>query len=505
MSTEQLPHRFADPLGSNRMLSLSEEAHVRSSYWKANSNISRLDVQINDLLLRRRALCNYRQMLVTLLSPIRRLPPELLGEIFRYCLPQNYDEKGAHKAVMLPSHVCKHWRDVALSTPTLWTNIVLRVTDETFESRVALVTAWFSRSGGLPLSFTLEGQENVLPILSFLLQYCNRWQYINLSVPSETLRCLEAAKGHLKGLETMVINDRYIWLRDTSYSVEHIFESAPRLRKVSLNSRFVWNDGSWAQLTELDTGYVSYTVGNCLALMQSMRNLQKLKICIGSGAVEEHRHSIFSHPLVSLHFLGAQPARGMLFDYITLPSLRDLSVGEIDFEWPQSRFISFLRRSSSPLERFSFGVPEEDGGIWDDIMIQIMQHIPSLHSLCLVYNWSEGDGGSFLKRLSPRRLDNGQLDCLIPMLETISFQLDCQLIRPDYGALRDMIVLRCSLADNTNTGDNISDPIERIQKVEVKCFYDQSWEKDDATWYGEVSAMLAPLQEVVDTVRVVIY
>src|SRR3984885_8964598 len=172
MNTEQLPHRFALPLGSNRMLSSSD---IRSSYWKTNSSISQLDVHINALLLRRRALCNYRQMLVTLLSPVRRLPPELLGEIFRYCLPQNYHEKGAHKAVMLPSHVCKHWRDVALSTPTLWTNVVLHVTNETFESQAALVTAWFSRSGGLPLSFALEGRENVLPILAFLLQYCNRW------------------------------------------------------------------------------------------------------------------------------------------------------------------------------------------------------------------------------------------------------------------------------------------------------------------------------------------
>src|ERR1700733_15289970 len=186
MNTEQLPHRFALPLGSNRMLSSSD---IRSSYWKTNSSISQLDVHINALLLRRRALCNYRQMLVTLLSPIRRLPPELLGEIFRYCLPQNYHEKGDHKAVMLPSHVCKHWRDVALSTPTLWTNIDLRVTNETLESRAALVITWFARSGSsLSLSFTLSGQENVLPILAFLLQYSNRWQCINLFVPSETLR-----------------------------------------------------------------------------------------------------------------------------------------------------------------------------------------------------------------------------------------------------------------------------------------------------------------------------
>jgi F-box-like len=498
MSIEQLPHRFADPLGSNRMLSSSEEALIRSSYWETNSSISRLDVQINDLLLRRRALCNYRQMLVTLLSPVRRLPSELLGEIFCYCLPQNYDEEGAHKAVMLPSHVCKHWRDVALSTPTLWTNIVLRVTDETFESQAALVTAWFSRSGDLPLSFTLEGQENVLPILAFLLQYCSRWQHINFTVPSNTLRCLEAAKGHLQRLETLRMNDVY---GGTPYSVEHIFELAPRLRMASLSCQIVWNSGSWGQLTELNAGYASYTIGDCLVLLQSTRNLQKLRICIGSGVVEGHRHSVFSHPLVSLCVLGpgleTTPARGMLFDYITLPSLRDLTVGEITPEWPQFQFISFLERSSCPLQSFSFGVPEEDNVMWDDNMIQIMQYIPSLHSLCLWYDWCEVGGSSFFERLSPRIMDNGEVNCLIPKLKTISIQLNSQLFVPDYWALRKMIVSRV----------NISGPIERIQKVEVECTYDDFLDDGDGgeRWYKEVSETLAPLQQVVETVQVFIY
>ena len=134
MTAEQLTHCFADPLRSNRMLSPSEEAVTRTSYWETDSSISRLDVEIKELQLRRHALCNHRQMLATLLSPVRRLAPELLGEIFRHCLPQDYHENGAHKAVMLPSHVCKHWRDVALPTPALWTNFVLRVTDETSES-----------------------------------------------------------------------------------------------------------------------------------------------------------------------------------------------------------------------------------------------------------------------------------------------------------------------------------------------------------------------------------
>jgi hypothetical protein len=81
----------------------------------------------------------------------------------------------------------------------------------------------------------------------------------------------------------------------------------------------------------------------------------------------------------------------------------------------------------------------------------------------------------------------------------------CQLITPDYEALKEMIVLRCSLAHNTNTGDNTSGPIERIQKVEVECSYDESLDSvDDTMWYEEVCEILAPLQEVVDVVQVVI-
>jgi hypothetical protein len=109
----------------------------------------------------------------------------------------------------------------------------------------------------------------------------------------------------------------------------------------------------------------------------------------------------------------------------------------------------------------------------------------------------------FLEWLSPRILHNGQVDCLIPKLKTIFIQLDNQLVTPRYEILTEMILSRCSLAQITNAG-NISGPIERIQEVEVKCFYEEFEDgKDDTKWYKEVSEMLAPLQGVVDTVRVV--
>ena len=337
--------------------------------------------------------------------------------------------------------------------------------------------------------------------MTFLLQYCNRWQYVDLHIPFKTLRCLEAAKGHLQRLETIRIN---VMSYGTPYSVDHIFESAPRLRKVSLSGHLIWNGlgGSWAQLTKLDAGYVAYMVGDCLALLKSMKSLQKLRICIEGGVIEGHHHFDFSH-LVSLCILGT--GHQMLWDHITLPNLRDLSVGEIDSEWPHFEFISFLERSLSPIQHFSSGVPEEADDMWNDTMIQILQHIPSLHSLCLVYSWC-GYEYSFFERLSPRILENGQVHCLIPELNIISIQLGCQLITPDYGALKEMIVSRGLLAHNTNASDNISRPIERIQKVEVECSYDESLDAvDDTMWHNEVSDILAPLQEVVDMVQVCIH
>jgi hypothetical protein len=199
--------------------------------------------------------------LITHSSPSTRIT----GRNFLLLSPRDYHEESTHKAVMLPSHVCNHWRGVASSTPILWTNIILRVTDETFESRAALVTTWFSRSGGSPLSFTLEGCQNIQPILAFLLQYCNRWQYIILRVPFETLRCFDSAKGHLQLLATVRIDS----VRgNTSYSIGDVFESAPKLRKISLNCRLICNNlsGSWIHLTELDAVHV-YTVTDCIAML----------------------------------------------------------------------------------------------------------------------------------------------------------------------------------------------------------------------------------------------
>lgn len=54
------------------------------------------------------------------------LIPEVPGEIFYLCLPPYMDPRlfRTREARGL-MRVCKHWRDVALGTPTFWTDIAM--------------------------------------------------------------------------------------------------------------------------------------------------------------------------------------------------------------------------------------------------------------------------------------------------------------------------------------------------------------------------------------------
>ncbi|KAH8091709.1 hypothetical protein BXZ70DRAFT_1067283 [Cristinia sonorae] len=60
-------------------------------------------------------------------TPIFRLPPELLAKIFLFCIPvvdrntQQYDASW-----ISITYVCHYWREVALHAPSLWTDIFVR-------------------------------------------------------------------------------------------------------------------------------------------------------------------------------------------------------------------------------------------------------------------------------------------------------------------------------------------------------------------------------------------
>ena len=123
--------------------------------------------------------------LLNAVATINTLPPELLAHIFTLYAtetvriasisifeayePFNYPSA---RAALRLSEVCKHWRDVSLTTPSLWSGVICGGTDAT------PFTRYLQRSKSIPLHAIIKGDlETVEEILD---TYPSRIQHLLL-------------------------------------------------------------------------------------------------------------------------------------------------------------------------------------------------------------------------------------------------------------------------------------------------------------------------------------
>ncbi|KAK7022456.1 hypothetical protein R3P38DRAFT_1118827 [Favolaschia claudopus] len=134
-----------------------------------SSEIEAQKAILDDLIGRR---SRAQRNLNAVLDPMARLPLELQSKIFVHCLC-SYEDEGASRpdpklAPMLVSNVCQLWRDIALSTPELWTHLRMEGSPRG-ENHSQFYEIWLERSGPLPVSLTLastsvlaEGVKHVI-------------------------------------------------------------------------------------------------------------------------------------------------------------------------------------------------------------------------------------------------------------------------------------------------------------------------------------------------------
>ncbi|KAF9002880.1 hypothetical protein BDQ17DRAFT_1356254 [Cyathus striatus] len=203
---------FKGHLHTNYVPSIFEVHHIqqllRTIY---NEELSSIDAEIHQLQQQLNILFSKRDMLAkdidahkALTSPIRRLPPEVLQEIFMACLPDDRNPcMAASEAPMLLTRICNSWYKVAVSTPGLWAriHIVLPTASsngidlsEKIQQRQVVVNEWLARSRSCPLSISVyqafsfsrtyrSSTTEKLHILFFqntLIAHAQRWYDINL-------------------------------------------------------------------------------------------------------------------------------------------------------------------------------------------------------------------------------------------------------------------------------------------------------------------------------------
>lgn len=112
------------------------------------------------------------QSIHNLVAPINSLPPELLNMIFS-CVE---DASTENTDLISVTHVCRHWRDIALHAPILWTRIALKHPEG--------VRTFLDRSKALPLRVSLSTEK--LPIVATvrsLTAEIHRTRVLRVSIP----------------------------------------------------------------------------------------------------------------------------------------------------------------------------------------------------------------------------------------------------------------------------------------------------------------------------------
>ncbi|KAJ6508274.1 hypothetical protein C8R45DRAFT_966808 [Mycena sanguinolenta] len=129
-----------------------------------------------------------------LISPMRCIPQDVLLEIFFACLPSEHNALiDPAEAPLVLGHICRHWREVAHSTPMLWSSIHIPSLDYGFTAHDILlqfewiVKAWLERSDPCPLSVSFYGELRYMdlteghPLIFQLLSVSRRLRHLELT------------------------------------------------------------------------------------------------------------------------------------------------------------------------------------------------------------------------------------------------------------------------------------------------------------------------------------
>ncbi|KAJ6571233.1 hypothetical protein B0H19DRAFT_987847 [Mycena capillaripes] len=199
---------FARHLHTNYVPSDTEVKCIEEHLLPHRLELLRLERLIQDLCSQRTKILHYINVHKALISPARRLPADIVQEIFLACLPtQRNSVMSSKDAPLILTRICSGWRAVALSTPALWASLHLPLEFIFQKNLKTPVIEWLERAGRHPLSLSIMEPpnlalwENTAPndveaVVGGLIHRADRWHAVELSVHSASgLRLFGAVKA----------------------------------------------------------------------------------------------------------------------------------------------------------------------------------------------------------------------------------------------------------------------------------------------------------------------
>ncbi|KAJ6594565.1 hypothetical protein B0H19DRAFT_1056835 [Mycena capillaripes] len=483
---------FASKLGTNYCPQDEELAQINDLLIEPRLRLKRLDDEIttmqkaiDKLSEERDTLTAYLEAHLALASPLRRLPLDIIEEIFMACLPTNRNcVMSALEAPVILGRICSSWRTISLSTPRLWSR--LHIVEPTrpymynssyvpkpgaFEAKVAqrleVANIWLRRSGNCPLSISLESNldqgrtppftpslsaPNTELFMNVIISFASRWQNIRLILPPVALEAL----SRLTESDVPLLQHLKLVQRPDSHShpTTHLSHSSvlhgPSISKFSISGSSVdFRDLPlrWNQLTALSlmgSAWGLSGVHTCQAILEILSKCPKLQTC--KMQLQDSPESLSAHiiecPLLRTLILQCtgDPLQTSchLLSRLSLPDLRDFTLrGQGGSQaLPEDSFVSSLL-ASTHLESISIETPTFSTSSLVNFLRGISPSVRRLRIMAQSDPWGPTHGG----------FDNDILDALTvsPDRPTLCPALQ-ELLMPQCRKVSDEALLRCILS-----------------------------------------------------------
>ncbi|KAJ7933927.1 hypothetical protein B0H13DRAFT_686331 [Mycena leptocephala] len=365
---------FAAQLGTNYCPRHEELAQIKALLIEPSLRLKCLDdgiasmqKTIDKLTKERDSLNAYVEAHKALISPIRRLPLDIIGEIFMACIPTHRNcVMSADEAPVILGRICSSWRTISLSTPRLWSTLHIVEPTRPYSSspglyeakivqRLEVANAWLRRSGTCPLSISFESNlgdmtppltpslspsSNTNLFLNVLVPFAHRWQSIRLVTSQLALetfsRLTEKDVPLLEHLKIVQRSDH----RDNNsrWCLSGILGGSSLVKFSFSGSNIVTSDLPlrWNQLTTLSLlgptwgGGHAQTSEVILELLSRCSQLQVCKLLVHDSPEGYLPDSIVECPVLrsfALHGAGSTLySSGRLLSRLSLPDLRDFTL-----------------------------------------------------------------------------------------------------------------------------------------------------------------------------------
>ncbi|KAJ8089079.1 hypothetical protein AAF712_009283 [Marasmius tenuissimus] len=366
----------------------TSEKESRTEYTATSYALKAIESQIRELsasmksLKRTRArMAEKKRLYRYILHPIRRLPPEILTEIFRIRTFGDIDlndteypgSLDTRKAPWMLGQVCRAWRSVAASTPSLWAKINVSWWRDTISascalSLEALLSIQLKRSQDQHISLSLETSDDRLQqkFLSMLCSRASQWRTARLKSSIDSLNCLRDFRGAFRSLKLLEI--RFIPVSDvwTSDGISPLcaFEDCPSLTELKLRGKspILLQRGAripWRQIIRYEARSGNRWLEEPGSHSQILPKLERVEVCVLDSISNNETATLQLLPsplkLCFLHTLviniADSPGMDSLLSWLVLPTLCVLRL-VTGFSHPE-KLVEFLDRSQCSLEELA--------------------------------------------------------------------------------------------------------------------------------------------------------